>query len=87
MPPPDLSWGPRQCVWAIKSGKRVVTSPCKVLACVLTSLMVNAVGVESSRDDPSEGGQVLVGKNMCHFLTLVWVPDNMSGPLKVAKKL
>ena len=48
VPPPDLSWGPRQCVWAIKSGKKVVMSPCKVLACVLTSLMVNAVGVESA---------------------------------------
>ena len=87
MPLLDLSLGPRQCVWAIKSGKRVVTSPCKVSACVLTSLMVNAVGVESSRDHPSDGGQVLVGKNMCHFLTLVWVPDNVSGPLKVAKEL
>ena len=48
MPPPDLSWGPRQCVWAIKSGKKVVMSPCKVFACVLTSLMVKAVGVESA---------------------------------------
>ena len=48
VPPPDLSWGPRQWVWAIKSGKKVVMSPCKVLACVLTSLMVNAVGVESA---------------------------------------
>ena len=39
------------------------------------------------RIDPSEGGQVLVLKNMCHLLTLVGVPDNGSGPLKVAKKL
>ena len=87
MPPPDLSWGPRQCVWAIKSGKKVVTSPCKVSPCVLTSLMVNAVGVESAEMTFFEGGQVLVGKKMCHLLTLVGVPDNVSGPLKVAKKL
>ena len=39
------------------------------------------------RCDPSEGGQVLVVKKMCHLLTLVGVPDNVSGPLKVAKKL
>ena len=48
VPPPDLSWGPRQWVWAIESGKQVVTSPCKFSKCVLTLLMVNAVGVETA---------------------------------------
>ena len=38
-----------------------------------------------SRDDPFEGGQVLVVKKMCHLLTLVGVPDNGSWPLKVEK--
>ena len=44
-------------------------------------------GGQVCKNEPSEGGQVLVLKNMCHLLTLVGVPDNGSGPLKVAKEL